>query len=74
MLRADDSQERECSARPRETRVESQPNYKPAHVGKPYRLFAELPLLTPDKLASLFAPDGALASHIENFRARPQLV
>jgi ATP-dependent DNA helicase DinG len=29
-------------------------------------------LLTPEKLASLFSPDGALATHIENFRARPQ--
>ncbi len=32
------------------------------------------PLITPEKLASLFAPDGALAAHIENFRARPQQV
>ncbi len=32
------------------------------------------PLITPEKLASLFSPDGALAAHIENFRARPQQV
>ncbi len=31
-------------------------------------------MLTPEKLASLFSPDGALAAHIENFRARPQQV
>ncbi len=31
-------------------------------------------MITPEKLASLFAPDGALAAHIENFRARPQQV
>jgi len=29
-------------------------------------------LLTPEKLASLFAPDGALAAHIEDFRTRDQ--
>ena len=31
-------------------------------------------MITPEKLASLFSPDGALAAHIENFRARPQQV
>jgi ATP-dependent DNA helicase DinG len=31
-------------------------------------------LLTPDQLAALFAPDGALAAHIGDFRARPQQV
>ncbi|CAG0124860.1 putative ATP-dependent DNA helicase YoaA [Rhodocyclaceae bacterium] len=31
-------------------------------------------MLSPEKIASLFAPDGALAAHIENFRARPQQV
>ena len=31
-------------------------------------------MLTPEQLASLFAPDGALAAHIGNFRARPQQV
>ncbi len=31
-------------------------------------------LITPEKLASIFSPDGALAAHIENFRARPQQV
>jgi ATP-dependent DNA helicase DinG len=29
-------------------------------------------LLTPEKLASLFSPGGALAAHITEFRARPQ--
>ncbi len=31
-------------------------------------------MITPEKLASLFSPDGALAAHINNFRARPQQV
>ncbi len=31
-------------------------------------------MLSPEKLASLFSPEGALAAHIENFRARPQQV
>ena len=31
-------------------------------------------LLTPEKLASLFSPTGALAAHITSFRARPQQV
>ena len=31
-------------------------------------------LLAPEQLAALFAPDGALATHITNFRARPQQV
>ena len=31
-------------------------------------------MITPETLASLFSPDGALAAHIENFRARPQQV
>lgn len=31
-------------------------------------------LIAPEQLAALFAPDGALATHITNFRARPQQV
>lgn len=31
-------------------------------------------MITPEKLISLFAPGGALAEHIPNFRARPQQV
>ena len=31
-------------------------------------------MLTPEKITSLFAPTGALAEHIPNFRARPQQV
>ena len=31
-------------------------------------------MLTPHKLASLFSPEGALAAHIDGFRARPQQV
>ena len=31
-------------------------------------------MITPEKLASLFSPEGALAAHIVNFRARPQQV
>jgi ATP-dependent DNA helicase DinG len=31
-------------------------------------------LLTPEKIVALFSPEGALAAHIENFRARPQQV
>ena len=31
-------------------------------------------MITPENLASVFSPDGALAAHIENFRARPQQV
>ncbi len=31
-------------------------------------------MLTPEQLTELFSPAGALAAHIENFRARPQQV
>ncbi|MFA6015013.1 MAG: ATP-dependent DNA helicase [Gallionellaceae bacterium] len=31
-------------------------------------------MLTSEQISSLFAPDGALSAHIENFRARPQQV
>lgn len=31
-------------------------------------------MITPEKLSALFAPGGALAEHITNFRARPQQV
>jgi ATP-dependent DNA helicase DinG len=31
-------------------------------------------LLTSEEITALFAPDGALSAHIENFRARPQQI
>ncbi len=31
-------------------------------------------MLTPEKLTSLFSPEGVLAAHINNFRSRPQQV